>query len=200
MTSGNKPVLGIIGGSGLYSLLTNSQSLEIKTPFSSIPITLQKEEFDDIIIYFLPRHGEKHSIPPHAVNYKANIYSLFKVGCQGVLSTNAVGSLHENIGPGSYVIIDQFIDFVRPITFFNGDFSVILPSGRKLEGVVHTDMSTPYDETLRQVLINAAEKKSDKVFLLAASSAALAIISNIFRSSTPSPQKVKEIWFWCIRK
>ena len=89
----SKVSIGIIGGSGLYEILDNPTPVEVKTPFDSDPIIVQSEEFDDRILYFVPRHGKGHSIAPHLVNYKANIYALFKLGIDRILSTNAVGSV-----------------------------------------------------------------------------------------------------------
>ncbi len=140
----------IIGGSGFYDYLKNPQKVKINTPFASNPITLYQESTSQNDVYFLPRHGGKHSIPPHKINYKANIFALHSLGISRVIATSAVGSLNPNIKPGDYVLIDQFIDFVRPITFFDGDFSIELPDGVKLSGVVHIDMTEPYCSEIRK--------------------------------------------------
>lgn len=149
----------IVGGSGFYDYLKNPQEVKIKTPFDSNPVTLYQESTGQNDVYFLPRHGGKHSIPPHKINYKANIYALHSIGISRVIATSAVGSLNPNIKPGDYVLIDQFIDFVRPITFFDGDFSIELPDGVKLSGVVHIDMTEPYCTEIRKeakkILMNA---------------------------------------------
>lgn len=140
----------IIGGSGFYDFLPNPSEVFIQTPFSSSPIKLYKDKLMEKDIFFLPRHGEGHTIPPHGINFKANIFALHSLSISRVISTSAVGSVRNSIKPGNYVILDQFIDFIRPITYFEGDFSIEFPDGNKLEGVVHTDMSSPYCSEIRE--------------------------------------------------
>jgi 5'-methylthioadenosine phosphorylase len=141
----------VIGGSGFYDLLSNPEELLISTPFDANPVTLYHESNDGKGIYFLPRHGGKHSIPPHRINFKANIYALHSLGISRVLATSAVGSLIPELKPGNYVLLDQFIDLVRPITFFDGDFKIKFRNGKVLSGVVHTDMSDPYCSEIRSI-------------------------------------------------
>ncbi|MFX0084765.1 MAG: MTAP family purine nucleoside phosphorylase [Candidatus Hodarchaeota archaeon] len=148
----------VIGGSGFYSFLRNPAELTIPTPFSKTPVLLYRETYEDKILYFLPRHGGNHSIPPHKINFKANIFALHLVGVSRVIATSAVGSLIPSLKVGNYVLIDQFIDFIRPITFFDGDFTLEFANGLKLSGVVHVDMTKPYCSEIRdtayQVLKN----------------------------------------------
>jgi 5'-methylthioadenosine phosphorylase len=110
-----KPVLGVIGGSGLYAMtgLTNPQSLEIDTPFGkpSAPLVLGSLAGQPVV--FLARHGIGHHIPPSEVNYRANIYALKSLGVKRVVSISACGSLREDYAPGSIVIPDQIFDFTR---------------------------------------------------------------------------------------
>ena len=134
----------IIGGSGLYGFLPNPEELLVQTPFRTDPVVLYSEKIDDQQIYFLPRHGKGHSIPPHKINFKANIYALHKQSVSRVISTSAVGSVRTSIEPGTYVLLDQFIDFIRPLTYFEGDFELTFEGGEQLSGVVHTDMTSPY--------------------------------------------------------
>lgn len=98
---------------------------------------------------FLPRHGEKHSCAPHQVNYRANVRALKDAGVERVIGLSSVGSLREAIQPGDFVLLDQFLDFtkVRPITFFDEDGCV-----------VHTDMTEPYCQELRQCILAAPRK------------------------------------------
>ncbi len=142
----------IIGGSGFYDFLDNPQEKEILTPFSSNPVIIYHQEIDGNTLYFLPRHGGKHSIPPHMINFKANIYALHSLKVNRVLATSAVGSITQSFHPGDYVILDQFIDFVRPITFFNGTFSVEFPNKVTLAGVIHIDMTEPYCPEMRNII------------------------------------------------
>ncbi|MFW9823253.1 MAG: S-methyl-5'-thioadenosine phosphorylase [Candidatus Thorarchaeota archaeon] len=142
----------VVGGSGFYNFLPNAENIVVKTPFGEVNLNYQDRY--DYTVYFLPRHGGKHSIPPHRVNYKANVFALHSLGVQRVLATNAVGSLKKSLNPGDYVILDQFIDLVRPITFFEDGFEVYFPQGSKLSGVVHVDMTEPYCSDIRTTLIN----------------------------------------------
>ena len=120
-----KPVLGIIGGSGLYTLngLKNTKLLNIKTPYGTTSSKLHVSDYKSLKIVFLPRHGIKHSIPPHKINYRANIYALKKYGVTDIISVSAVGSLKNNHKPGDFILPDQFIDrtFNRVTTFFDED-------------------------------------------------------------------------------
>jgi 5'-methylthioadenosine phosphorylase len=136
--------IGIIGGSGFYDFLSSPSEKLVETPFSSKPVVLYHSKVNEKDLYFLPRHGKGHSIPPHRINFKANIYALHLLSISRVLSTSAVGSVRTEIEPGKYVLLDQFIDFIRPITFFEGDFKVDFLDGNSLSGVVHTDMTHPY--------------------------------------------------------
>lgn len=110
-----KPVLGVIGGSGLYAMtgLTHTQTLEIDTPFGkpSAPLVLGTLVGEQVV--FLARHGIGHHIPPSEVNYRANIYALKSLGVERVVSISACGSLREDYAPGSIVIPDQIFDFTR---------------------------------------------------------------------------------------
>ena len=139
-----KDPICIIGGSGLYGFLPDPEEILVQTPFQPDPVILYSEEIDDQQIYFLPRHGKGHSIPPHKINFKANIFALHKKAVSRVISTSAVGSVRKSIEPGTYVLLDQFIDFIRPLTYFEGEFEVAFPAGETLSGVIHTDMSNPY--------------------------------------------------------
>ncbi|NHJ46333.1 MAG: S-methyl-5'-thioadenosine phosphorylase [Asgard group archaeon] len=155
--------IGIIGGSGFYSLVDTSTSVEIKTPFGDVK--LEKSEVKGKEVFFLPRHGSLHSIPPHMINYRANIYALFSVGVTHIISTSAVGSLYTYIDIDSLVIPDQFIDFTikRPKTFFDGNFSVEMPSGEIKKGVVHTDFTYPYCPELRKIILKEVKRMKKEI-------------------------------------
>lgn len=144
--------IGIIGGSGFYDFLEEPTKISITTPFDSKPVTIYQKELGEKTLYFLPRHGGYHSIPPHKINFKANLFALHSLTIPRVIATSAVGSLRTSINPGDYVLLDQFIDFVRPLTFFDGDFSIELQKGITKSGVVHLDMSEPYCPEIRKVL------------------------------------------------
>ena len=139
--------VAIIGGTGLERL-PPEYTVEpgvVETRYGRAAIV--RARLGDAEFIFLSRHGETHGIPPHAINYRANIAALVELGVQRVLATNAVGTLRLDVPPGSYVLLDDFIDFTRarPLSFFEDS-----------EGVVHTDFSEPYCPTLRLALREAA--------------------------------------------
>ena len=123
MGSDNRPaVLGIIGGSGVYDIegLTNKRWERVNSPFGEASDELLFGELNGQQMVFLPRHGRGHKIPPSGINFRANIDALKRVGATDVISVSAVGSLRENLRPGMFVIVDQFIDrtFARVKSFF----------------------------------------------------------------------------------
>ncbi len=117
-----QPVIGIIGGSGLYDIdgLENKTWHKITTPWGDPSDELLAGELGGVRCVFLPRHGRGHPLPPSALNYRANIDALKRMGCTDILSMSAVGSLREELPPGHFVIVDQFIDrsFAREKSFF----------------------------------------------------------------------------------
>lgn len=145
--------IGIIGGSGLEDpdILKNPEIKDISTPYGkpSSPLICGKINGIDTVI--LSRHGRRHTIPPSAVNSRANIWSMNQEGCTHIIATTACGSLREEIKRGDLVIPDQFIDFTRhrSITFFD-EFE---PDKMK-----HTAMADPFDRNLRDMLIQSAKK------------------------------------------
>ncbi len=118
----NSQVLGIIGGSGIYEIagLKNTSWKSFTSSFGEPSDALFHGELNDQKVIFLPRHGRGHRIPPSQINYRANIDILKKAGVTDIISVSAVGSLQENLKPGMFVIIDQFIDrtFAREKSFF----------------------------------------------------------------------------------
>lgn len=124
MTNGEAtmPLLGIIGGSGIYDIagLTDLEWRKIDTPFGDPSDELMFGKLDGQQLVFLPRHGRGHKIPPSDLNYRANIEALKRVGVTEIISLSAVGSLQEDLAPGTFVIVDQFIDrsFARAKSFF----------------------------------------------------------------------------------
>lgn len=140
--------LAIIGGTGvdIVTELKAQGPLPIDTPYGRAEV--YSARWGERPVYFLPRHGAGHVLPPHRVPYRANIWALRHLGVERILATNACGSLRKQWLPGQLVVIDQFIDFTknRPATFFDGD-------GGK---VIHTDVTEPYCPVLREALIAAA--------------------------------------------
>jgi 5'-methylthioadenosine phosphorylase len=120
--SSQTPVLGIIGGSGVYDIegLSHKRWERVDSPFGKPSDELLLGELDGQSMVFLPRHGRGHRIPPSEINFRANIDAMKRVGVTDLISVSAVGSLRENLRPGMFVIVDQFIDrtFAREKSFF----------------------------------------------------------------------------------
>jgi 5'-methylthioadenosine phosphorylase len=114
--------LGVIGGSGLYDLegLEGVAELEVDTPYGPPSDALVRGRLGDTTLLFLPRHGRGHRVPPHQINYRANVCAMKKAGATHLLSVSAVGSMKEEIRPGDLVVVDQYIDLTkrRASTFF----------------------------------------------------------------------------------
>ena len=153
--SNSKPVLGIIGGSGLYEIdgLKNKKWEKVQSSFGEPSDELLFGELNDQKMVFLPRHGRGHKIPPSEINYRANIDALKRVGVTEIISVSAVGSLKENLKPGMFVIIDQFIDrtFARSKSFFSSGL------------VAHVSMANPVCFRLGSHLENVAQSLGIKV-------------------------------------
>lgn len=146
---------GIIGGTGFYELGDPSDAgdLTLETPYG--PVTVQRRRIGETEVAFVPRHGPAHSVPPHRVNYRANIAALRDLEVTNILASAAVGSLSDGMPPGSLALLTQFLDFTRgrPSTFFDGE-----------EGeVVHVDVSDPYCPHLRGELGKAAEQLGERL-------------------------------------
>jgi 5'-methylthioadenosine phosphorylase len=122
MSEAKQPVIGVIGGSGLYNIegLTGTKWVKVETPWGDPSDELLTGTYEGVKVVFLPRHGRGHKISPSALNYRANIDALKQLGVTDVLSMSAVGSLKEELPPGHFVIVDQFIDrsFAREKSFF----------------------------------------------------------------------------------
>jgi 5'-methylthioadenosine phosphorylase len=148
-------VLGVVGGSGLYEIdgLKNQRWVKIDTPWGDPSDELLMGELDGVKLVFLPRHGRGHRIPPSNLNFRANIDALKRAGCTDVLSLSAVGSLREALNPGTFVVVDQFIDrtFARTKSFFG-------------EGLVaHVSMAHPTCPRLSSLAAEAAQAAGARV-------------------------------------
>ncbi len=146
----SKVEMAIIGGSGFYQpgMLTDVREELVETPYGEIRPLIGKNQ--KLEVAFLPRHGKDHSVLPHQVNYRANIWGLKELGVKRIIATTAVGSLKPELAPGAMVIVDQFLDFTkqRPLTFFEqGDVQK-----------AHIDVTEPYCPALRGFLGQAASK------------------------------------------
>jgi len=139
--------IAIIGGTGLDPLLEETKQFKVRTPYGISPPIL-RGALGNRSVVFLPRHGLKHEVPPHKINYRADMWSLKKIGVERVISTNAVGAINEKYRPGDLVIPSDIIDFTKSrITTFHDKAPV-----------VHVDVTTPYCPELREFLSSSAEK------------------------------------------
>ncbi|MGY9020730.1 MAG: S-methyl-5'-thioadenosine phosphorylase [Alphaproteobacteria bacterium] len=151
------PVLGVIGGSGLYEIegLSNTRWESMETSFGAPSDDLLFGELDGQQIVFLPRHGRGHKVPPSGLNFRANIEALKRAGCTEIISLSAVGSLKEELSPGTFVIVDQFIDrtFAREKSFFGDGLvahvSMADPACRRLGGLIGQAAGGLSNETIR---------------------------------------------------
>ena len=145
-----KAEIAIIGGTGIYNteIISNNQTLDLETPYGKTSDSLTIGEFNGKNIVFLPRHGKKHSVPPHKINFRANIWALKEIGVKRIIAPCAVGSLRENMEPGHIAIPDQFIDRTkdRESTFYD-------------QGTVaHISTADPFCPELRNLAISAGKK------------------------------------------
>ncbi len=148
MDTRETPVLGVIGGSGVYRIdgLTDTEWVEVSSPFGAPSDSLLFGRLDGRPLVFLPRHGRGHRIPPSAVNYRANIDVLKRAGARQILSVSAVGSLREDLAPGTFVVVDQFVDrtYAREKSFFGPGL------------VAHVSMAHPVCARLGDAIVEAA--------------------------------------------
>tara|TARA_B100001027_G_scaffold13718_1_gene8309 strand:+ start:1076 stop:1942 length:867 start_codon:yes stop_codon:yes gene_type:complete len=142
--------LGIIGGSGLYDIeeFIDREFIDCNTPWGKPSDKILKTKFNGKEVFFLPRHGKGHFISPSKINFRANIDALKQIGITDIVSISAVGSLREDLSPGKFVIVDQFIDrtFARQKTFFDEDI------------VAHVSMANPTSNGLMNACENAIKQ------------------------------------------
>ncbi|MGI9597647.1 MAG: MTAP family purine nucleoside phosphorylase [Acidimicrobiales bacterium] len=160
-------MFALITGSGFYDIpeLEDRAVEHLDTAFGG-PVMVTTGRWRGADVCFIPRHGSDHTIPPHGINYRANIAALKMVGARSILATAVSGGINPEMTPGAMVLISDFLNFTsgRGVTFFDG-------TGRPIDGpasedrsqpdpgpvkVVHTDMTTPYDPTLRSIVLQAA--------------------------------------------
>ncbi len=139
----------IIGGTGVYGISDSAVSRNVSTPFGEVSVDILTLGGNEIV--FLPRHGKKHGVPPHLINYRANMMALKQLEVSYIYATCAVGSCNTGYEPGDVVILTDFLDFTksRAHTFHDGS-----------DGVKHTDMSDPYCGNLRGLLKQQAGSRN----------------------------------------
>lgn len=143
-------MLAIIGGSGLAGLadLSDPRRRVVRTPYGDPSCALTFGRIGTTDIVFLARHGYGHTLAPHQINYRANLWALREVGARQVIAVATVGGIRREYGPGELIVPDQIIDYThgRHATYFEG-------AG---EAVTHVDFTQPYDARLRRILLDAA--------------------------------------------
>ena len=141
-----KVEIAIIGGTGFEKLFTGAEKLHVGTPYG-IPPPISVGKLGEKTVAFLPRHGPEHSVPPHKVNYRANVHALHQLGVERIIAVNAVGAINKEFKLGDIVVPHDFADFTkqRATTFYDE------------APVTHIDMSQPYCPELREALIKCAE-------------------------------------------
>ena len=146
-----KAEIGIFGGTGIYDsgVLQNSKEITIDTPYGKTSDSITIGEFNGKKIAFMPRHGKKHTIPPHMINYRANIWAFKELGVKRIVAPSAVGSLKENFRPGNFALPTQFLDFTKSR---ETSFS---ENGR----VIHISVAEPFCPELQKAIINSAENQ-----------------------------------------
>ena len=140
-------MIGIIGGSGVYEITSKADSVVkkiINTDYGDVEVSILNIFGKKVV--FLPRHASGHSIPPHKINFRANIDALKNAGVTQIIATNSVGSMNTNMPPGSFVIPNDFLDFTenREKTFYE-------------DKVVHIDVTEPYCPNLRDILDSSGD-------------------------------------------
>jgi len=148
MTERQLADIGVFGGSGFYKFLDDIEEVKVETPYGMPSDNLFIGKIGNHSVAFMPRHGRNHTILPHLINYRANVWAMKSVGVKRVISPCASGSLQKEIKPGDFVICDQFVDWTdgRKSTFFEGPI------------VTHPSAAETYCPELRQLAISAAKE------------------------------------------
>ncbi|MEU0565156.1 S-methyl-5'-thioadenosine phosphorylase [Nonomuraea sp. NPDC005983] len=138
--------IGVIGGSGFYSLLDDAQEIDLSTPYGPPSDVVTVGRIGSRSVAFIPRHGRDHRFPPHRIPYRANLWALRSLGVRQVLAPSAVGSLRAEVGPGAIVVPDQLVDRTsgRPQTYYDEG------------GAVHVSFADPYCPSGRAVAVESA--------------------------------------------
>lgn len=154
-------MFAIVGGSGLARLAALAQVRRevVRTPYGEPSGALCFGRLGGADVVFLPRHGYGHTIPPHRINYRANLWALREAGVEGIVAVTSVGGIRLGFGPGTLVVPDQIVDYTwgRQHTFFDGPESSIGTA------VSHIDFTWPYTEALRRRLLAAAQAAGETV-------------------------------------
>lgn len=145
--------IGVFGGSGFYQFLDDIKEVKMETPYGMPSDSLFIGKIGSHKVAFMPRHGRSHTILPHLINYRANVWAMKEAGCKRVISPCAAGSLQKHVEPGHFVICDQFVDWTdgRKSTFFEGPI------------VTHPSPAETYCPELRKLAVDTAKELGIKV-------------------------------------
>ncbi len=144
--------IGIFGGTGVYDsgLLKKATEISVDTPYGKPSDSITIGEFNERKIAFLPRHGKKHTIPPHIINFKANIWAFKELGVKRIIAPSAVGSLREELAPGNFALPSQFLDFTKSR---DGSFS-------EDGSVIHISVAEPFCPELKDSVLKVAKNQN----------------------------------------
>ncbi len=147
-----KAEIGIFGGTGIYDsgLLEDAKEITLDTPYGKTSDSITVGVFKGRKIAFMPRHGKKHSIPPHMINFRANIWAFKELGVKRIIAPSAVGSLKEEIKPSHFALPSQFLDFTKSR---EGSFS-------KDGKVIHISVANPFCPELQNVVVKTAAEQN----------------------------------------
>ncbi|MBA2427326.1 MAG: S-methyl-5'-thioadenosine phosphorylase [Actinobacteria bacterium] len=139
--------IGVFGGSGFYSFLDDIEEVTVETPYGAPSGPVAVGSIDGHEVAFLPRHGHRHQLPPHKINFRANVWALKELGVQRVIGPCAAGSLKPEVRPGDFVVCDQLVDRTsgRTDTFYDGPITT------------HVSFADPYCPELRHLTLEAAQ-------------------------------------------
>lgn len=135
--------IGVFGGSGFYSLLEDAETVHVETPYGDPSAPPVVGSIGARRVAFIPRHGIKHQFPPHAINYRANLWAMKELGVERIVGPCAAGSLQSGVGIGEFVVCDQIVDRTRsrPHTFYDGPVTT------------HISFADPYCATMRPAIV-----------------------------------------------
>lgn len=150
----DRPPIGVIGGSGFYEFLDDVAEVTVDTPYGPPSDALSVGSLAGRPVVFLPRHGRRHTHPPHRINYRANLWALRALGVRQVLAPGAVGGLQPDLGPGTLVVPDQLVDRTsgRGQTYYDGQPG----ADAQLPQVVHVPFADPYCPVGRATVLDVA--------------------------------------------
>jgi len=147
--------IGIFGGTGIYDsgLLHDTKEINIETPYGKTSDSITVGLFKNRKVAFMPRHGKKHSIPPHMINFRANIWAFKSLGIKRIIAPSAVGSLKQEIEPGHFALPNQFMDFTKSR----------INSFSDIGKVIHISVADPFCPELHQSILDTAKKQGIKI-------------------------------------